>query len=164
MGDSQEKQGLFAVRLSMKNGVPVAVLTGDHFGAESASVARAVSRAESRNAMLSGESPVYLVKDAVVRLAVNARRRALIDGLSSCHSGDKGKPCGKCEICAAAEDAAFTRIVLGSMEAIKGFEHLRTALSSVIGSTWVDAPWDVGMTEEEVEEVLEEMNVITKEG
>lgn len=159
MGDSQEKQGLFAVRISIKNGVPVAILTGKHFNSESIDTAYDLLLAESKNAILRSKSPVYLVKDSVVKLALDAMRNALSYGMSSCRAGNKGKPCGTCMTCLAAKDEAFTRVVLGSIEPIEGFQHLQIALSRAIGSTRVDATWDIRMSDKEVEEVFSSLGV-----
>lgn len=159
MESNQERQGLFAVRISMKNGIPVAILTGDHFDCGSTNVAYAISKVESKEAMLRKESPMYLVRDTVVRLAMDTRRRALIGGFSECHAGNKGKPCGNCKKCIAAKDAAFTRVILGSMEIPDNIDNLKTSLSSVIGLTWMDAKWDNAMTNEEVEKVFDEIGI-----
>lgn len=163
-GLMEGEQGLFAVRISMRNGIPVAVLTGEHYDAGPVNVALSKATMDSKESILRGESPVYLVRDSVVRLAVDAKLRALRDGLSSCHDGENGIPCGECPVCIAAEDYAFTRIILGSTELPKCGERLRKALSCMIGSVRVDAPWETAMDDEEVDKVFKELGVEPKKG
>lgn len=160
------KQGLFCVKISIGNNVPIAVLTGDHFEAKYASVARAAARAESRKSMLQDGSPVYLVADSVVGLAVDARRRALRDGLADCHGGSKGGPCGECAVCQAARDEAFTRIILSAIELPKSdlSKALETSIGDTIGAIKVDAPWNGAMSDDDVAKVFDEMGIVHDKG
>lgn len=159
----EDTQGAFAVKLSFDNGVS-AVLTGEHFNPDEIEVARIIVANESKESVACGGSPVYLVRDSVMRLALSARRNALRT-MSECSSGTCGEPCGDCDTCRSAERDAFTRVILGAIELPEGdlTERLREVVSSVIGMTWSDAYWEQAMTEEEVDEVLTETGT-TKKG
>ena len=79
----------------------------------------------------------------------------------------RGKPCGKCSKCMEARERMFTRVILGSLELPETdlSKRLRDAVQQVIGLPWTDAPWSGPMTDEEVEEVFEELGVApVKEG
>lgn len=158
----EDTQGAFAVKLSFDNGVS-AVLTGEHFNPDEVEVARVIVANESKESVACGGSPVYLVRDSVMRLALSARRNALRT-MSECTSGTCGEPCGDCDTCRAAERDAFTRVILGAMELPSGdlSDRLRDSVSSVIGMVWADAPWEGAMTEEEVEDVFNELGVKRK--
>jgi len=165
MIDENSGHGVFAVRIDVGDHGVEAVLTGEHFGPDEIGVARAVVGEESAKSVANGGSPVYLARDSVVKLAVSSMRRALRSGASDCTSGTCGEPCGDCETCRAAEREVFTRVILGAIELPDGdlSERLREAVSSVIGMTWADAPWEQAMTEEEVDEVFTETGT-TKKG
>lgn len=139
--DCEVRQGVFAAKLEVVNGELVAALTGEHFGADDADVASAVTGSCAGQAMMDGESPVYLVRDSVVDVAVRSKRRM----------GDCGTE-------------AFTRVVLGALSLPKSdlSSRLRNAVASVIGMTWVDAPWDGEMSEDDVEKVFDELGVETE--
>lgn len=159
-----DTQGMFAVRLAFDGGVS-AVLTGEHYSPEEVGAARAIVAEESAKAMAEGSSPVFLVRDSVVKTALGARKHALRSGVSECASGTCGEPCGDCEACRKAERDAFTSVILGAMDLPEGSlaERLRAAVSSVLGMTWADSPWSTAMTEEEVDEVFTETGT-TKKG
>lgn len=161
MIDENSGHGVFPVKLEFgENGIE-AVLTGDYFGPDEIGVAKAMACEDGARSVANGGSPVYLVRDSVVKLAVSSMRRALRSGASDCTSGTCGEPCGDCETCSAAEREVFTRVILGALELPDGdlSERLRDAVSSVIGLTWSDAPWEKAMTEEEAEEVFVELGV-----
>lgn len=139
-------------------------LTGEHFRPDEIGIAKAAAVKYGSASLANGGSPVYLVRDSVVRLAMMSRRRALRAGLSECTSGTCNEPCGDCEECRNAEKDAFTRVILGAIKLppeslAKG---LRESISSVIGLPWVDAPWEGAMTDEEVAEVFDELGVENK--
>lgn len=159
-------QGWFVVKLPVRGGAPVAVLTGEHFSSDERMLAMATIGINGKSDIVDGGSPAFLAKDSAVRFALQARRRALRDGFSACHAGDKGMPCGECELCDAARNDAFTRILLGAVEVYgRGLsERLRNVLSSVVGSVWVDAPWETAMDDEEVDDVFKELGVEPKKG
>lgn len=157
--------GVFAVELHIRNGNRVeAVLTGEHFCADEAGIAKAVSGIDGTSLSDDSDAHVYFVRDSVVKLALMSRRRALRSGLSECASGTCNEPCGDCEECRNAESDAFTRVILGAIELPSGdlSDRLRDAVSSVIGMVWADAPWESAMTDEEVEEVFNELGVKSK--
>lgn len=157
--------GVFAVELRMRNVPRVeAVLTGEHFSVDETGMAKAIAGRDGSALVANGGSPVYLVRDSVVKLALMSRRRALRSGMSECASGTCNEPCGDCEECRNAESDAFTRVILGAMELPSGdlSDRLRDAVSSVIGMVWADAPWESAMTDEEVEEVFNELGVKSK--
>ena len=86
---NEDTQGMFAVRLAFDGGVS-AVLTGEHYSPEEVGAARAIVAEESAKAMAdgsSGSSPVFLVRDSVVKTALGARKHALRSGVSECASG-----------------------------------------------------------------------------
>lgn len=157
---NEDTQGMFAVRLAFDGGVS-AVLTGEHYSPEEVGAARAIVAEESAKAMAKGSSPVFLVRDSVVKTALGARKHALRSGVSECASGTCGEPCGDCDACRKAESDAFTSVVLGAMELPEGSlaEMLRAAVSSVLGMTWADSPWSTALTDEEVEQVFDELNI-----
>lgn len=154
-------QGWFAVKIEMRGTRAVAVLTGDHFGPDERDIANAVAGVDGRESAVSGGSPVYLVKDSVVRVAIGASRQEQALGLSDCHDGLRGKPCGRCTKCREARERMFTRVVLGALDLPENelSRKLREAIQNVIGLSWSDAPWSDPMTDEEVEAVFEELGV-----
>ena len=165
MTDENSENGMFAVELILKNGPRVeARLTGEYFRPDEIGIAKAVAVKCGSASVANRGSPVYLVRDSVVRLAMMSMNRALRSGLSECTSGTCNKPCGYCIECRNAEKDAFTRIILGAIELPLGSlaEGLREAVSSVIGLTWTDAPWEGVMTDEEVAEVFYKLGVEDK--
>lgn len=154
--------GWFLVRLSVRDGKVVAELTGDHFmGYERDKAYKAVVDG-ARRSVSDGKSPVYMIRDPVVGIALSAARRAERCGLSKCHEGVGGKPCGICETCLAAERESFTRVILGCVD-IPGCEiadRLYDAVASTIGMSCVDAPWADEMTDEEITKVFKEAEEI----
>ena len=162
MTDENSGNGVFFVELVADGGPRVeARLTGEHFRPDEIGIAKAVAAKYGSESVANGGSPVYLVRDSVVRLAMMSRNRALRAGLSECTSGTCNEPCGNCEECRNAERDAFTRVILGAIELPDGSlaEGLREAVSSVIGLPWADAPWDGAMTDEEVAEVFDKFGV-----
>lgn len=165
MTDGNSGNGVFFVELIVGVGPRVeARLTGEHFMPDEIGIAKAVAVKYGSASVANGGSPVYLVRDSVVRLAMMSRNRALRAGLSECTSGTCNEPCGYCEECMNAERDAFTRVILGAIELPPGSlaEGLREAVSSVIGLTWADAPWEGAMTDEEVAKVFDELGVKEK--
>ena len=165
MTDENSGNGVFLVELVVCGGKRVeARLTGEHFRPDEIGIAKAVSVKYVSASVANGRSPVYLVRDSVVRLAMMSRNMALRAGVSECTSGTCNEPCGYCEECMNAEKDAFTRVILGAIELppVSLAEGLRDAVSSVIGIPWADAPWDGAMTDEEVEEVFDELGVEDK--
>lgn len=165
MTDGNSGNGVFFVELIVGGGPRVeARLTGEHFRPDEIGIAKAVAVKCWSASVANGGSPVYLVRDSVVRLAMMSRDRALRAGLSECTSGTCNEPCGNCEECRNAERDAFTRVILGAIELPDGSlaEGLREAVSSVIGLPWADAPWDGAMTDEEVAEVFDKLEVEDK--
>lgn len=165
MTDENSGNGMFAVELILKSGPRVeARLTGEHFRHDEIGIAKAVAVKYGSASVANKGSPVYLVRDSVVRLALMSKNRALRAGLSECTSGTCNEPCGNCEECRNAERDAFTRVILGAIELPDGSlaEGLREAVSSVIGLPWADAPWDGVMTDEEVAEVFYKLRVEDK--
>jgi hypothetical protein len=165
MNNENSGNGMFAVELLVESGPRVeARLTGEYFRPDEIGLAKAVAINYWSASVANGGSPVYLVKDSVVRLAMMSRDRALRAGLSECTSGTRQEPCGDCEECRNAEKDAFTRVILGAIELpqCRIAEDLREAVSSVIGFTWADAPWDGAMTDEEVADVFDELGIEDK--
>ena len=154
-----EEDGVFAVKLSFLDGIS-AEFTGEHFIKDDIGLAVAKYGASDRSR--GCKSPVYLVSDSIVRLALAAKRNAVRMGMSDCTSGIYGEPCNDCEICRKAEREAFTRAVLGGIR-IPGEFHgrLMVALSKSIGMTCY-IPLDAPMTEREVEEAFKEMGTERK--
>ena len=161
MGKKISGQGWFAVKIEMRGTRAVAVLTGDHFGPDERDIANAVAGIDGRESAVSGGSPVYLVKDSVMRVAIWASRQKQALELSDCHDGLRGKPCGRCTKCMDARERMFTRVVLGALELPENelSNKLREAIQNVIGLSWADAPWEEPMTEDEVNEIFEELGV-----
>jgi hypothetical protein len=161
MGKKISGQGWFAVKIEMRGTRAVAVLTGDHFGPDERDIANAVAGVDGRESAVSGGSPVYLVKDSVVRVAIGVYRQKQSLGLSDCHDGLRGKPCGRCTKCMEARERMFTRVVLGALDLPENelSKKLRESIQNVIGLSWSDAPWSDPMTDEEVEAAFEELGV-----
>lgn len=161
MGKKTSGPGWFLVRIEMRGTRAVAVLTGDHFGPGQREIANAVAGMDGKESVADGGSPVYLVKDSVVGLALSASRMKSALKLADCHDGLRGKPCGTCEKCAEERARMFTRVILGALELPGGDlpKRLRETIQQVIGMPWADAPWSEPMTDEEVERVFEELGV-----
>jgi hypothetical protein len=161
MGKKTSGQGWFLVRIDKRGTRPVAVLTGDHFGPDQKEIANAVAGVDGNDSIKAGGSPVYLVKDSVVAIALGASKKKSALKLTDCRDGVRGKPCGKCNKCIEAKERMFTRIILGSIELPRTelSDRVRDAVQNVIGLQWADAPWCEPMTEDEVNEVFEELGV-----
>lgn len=131
--------GMFAVTLEIQDGTVVAKLTGDHFKAEEEDVSRAICGSCAMDLMSRQESPIYLVRDSVVGLAMCAMRRMPYSQVES-----------------------FTRSILGALELPDGSlsERLSRSVGSIVGISWADAPWDGAMSDEEVEKVFEETKAL----
>lgn len=158
--------GLFAVRLETVGGSICAMLTGEHWEAGDAELAKSAARDSVKKALAKEGSPIYLVSDAVVELAFRAVWRAFRDEIPDCHDGENGKPCGSCRACEAARREAFTDAVIGSLE-LQGNDfgkRLDDAVRSVIGLTWLNAPWTRPMTQDEVLETFRKLGVKPKKG
>ena len=165
MTDENSVNGVFFVELIVYRGLRVeARLTGEHFRQDEIDIAKAIAVKYGAASVANGGSPVYLVRDSVVRLALMSRKRALRSGISECTSRTCNEPCGYCEECMNAEKDAFTRVILGAIELPTGSisECIREAVSSIIGIPWVDSPWDGAMTDEEVAEGFDELGVEDK--
>ena len=136
--EERSERGLFAVRLPVEDGEVKARLTGVHYVARCKAY-EAVARDE-RVAMAEGRSPTYLVQDSVVGLARNLLR--------------------KCNNQQSKDDAFARAVIWGLNLPVSGLaERLEDAVGSAIGMTWADAPWNGAMSEEEVDEVFEELGV-----
>ncbi len=155
-------QGWFAVKLQIRDGRTVAELTGDHFRSGQEDAANDAVSIGLKHAISEGESPVYLVRDSMVEVAVGAARRATRSGLSDCNRGIGGKPCGECERCLAAQREAFTSVILCGVDLPEDGVSARLCetVPSVLGMSFADAPWKEGMTDKEVNDILEETEEI----
>lgn len=156
------KQGLFACKITVKNGRIEVALTGEHYSPDERGVALAMARTDGAYSAANGGSPVYLVKDSVIGVAVRLYKRGLRHDASGCHDGPKGKPCGKCERCKATAGEQFAMVVLGSLDLPEcgGLsERLVDAVESAIGLTWTDAPWARAMNDKEVERVFDTLEI-----
>lgn len=139
MGERNER-GLFAVRLPVEDGEIKARLTGVHYGAVARRKAYEAVARDERVAMTEGRSPTYLVPDSVVGLARNLVRR--------------------CDDPQSKDDAFAGAVIWGLDLPGSGLgERLEDAVGAAIGMTWSDAPWNGAMSEEEVDEVFEELGV-----
>lgn len=158
------EQGLFGVKLEVVDGSLCAVLTGDHYEGDGKDKALEAFEETSRSTLASDSSPVYLAEDTVVRVAVQMMRRMIRDEAVDCHEGENGKPCGQCKTCEAAKREAFTHVVIGNLVVPGSDLHTRldNVVRSTIGLGWVDSPWWPPFTDEEVEEVFEELGVNTR--
>lgn len=156
------KQGLFACKIVVNNGKVEVALTGDHYGADEHGVARAMARTDGAFSAAKGGSPIYLVKDSVVDVAVRLYRRGLRHEASGCHDGPKGKPCGKCARCKSIALEQFSMVVLGTLDLPEAgglSERVGDAVRQAVGLAWSDAPWARAMTEKEVERVFEVLEI-----
>ena len=161
-----QNQGLFAVRLDMSGGCLSAVLTGEHFGVDETDIAKAMAGVCADVSDGYSNSPLYLVRDSVVGLAVRLMDIAATRGSADCHGGQSGAPCGKCEKCMEEGRDAFTRVVLGSLELPECdlAKRVSDAVASVIGLAWTDAPWNGAMSDGEVGEVFTKIGVHPMKG
>ncbi len=158
--------GLFGVKFDIVDGDLCAVLTGDHYSGGEAIRAVSMSDKTSKDAHIAGSSPTYLARDTVVRVAMQMMDRMLRYGAVDCHDGRGGKPCGSCKACETTKREAFTHVLIGNL-AVPGSDlhnRLDKAVRSTIGLAWTDSPWMEPFTEEEVEEVFEEMGVTPRKG
>lgn len=153
--------GLFTARISADDGRIAVVLTGDHYAANESDAVAALQRKEQGVALAHDASPLYLIRDTGVRLAVDARRRVLQHGFEGCHDGRRNRPCGTCVACTRAKVNAQTRVLLSKIELPDDSlaQRLRAALGSVIGLNWIDAPWEVELTQPEINKLLKEIGI-----
>ena len=78
MTDGNPGNGVFLVKLIVGGGPRVEVrFTGEHFRPDEIGIAKAVAVKYGSASVANGGSPVYLVRDSVVRLAMMSRNRAL---------------------------------------------------------------------------------------
>lgn len=153
--------GLFTARILADDGRIAVVLTGDHYAADESNAVAALQRKEHGVALAHDASPLYLIRDTGVRLAVDARRRVLQHGFEGCHDGRRNRPCGICVSCTRAKVSAQTRMMLGKIELPDDSlaQRLRAALGSVIGLNWIDAPWEIELTQPEINRLLKEIGI-----
>ena len=153
--------GLFTARISADDGRIAVVLTGDHYAADESDAVAALQRKEQGMALAHDASPIYLIRDIGVRLAVDARRRVLQHWFEGCHDGRRNRPCGTCVACMRAKVNSQTRVLLGKIELPDDSlsQHLRAALGRVIGLNWIDAPWEVELTQPEINRLLKEIGI-----
>lgn len=153
--------GLFTARISADEGRIAVVLTGDHYAANESYAVAALLRKERGVALAHDASPLYLIRDTGVRLAVDARRRVLQHGFDGCHDGRRNRPCGTCVACTREKVNAQTRVLLGKIELPDDSlaQRLRAALGCVIGMNLIDAPWEVELTQPEINRLLEEIGI-----
>ena len=161
LGEKVPRQGLFAVRIKADDGRVAAVLTGEHFDADESAVAKVIVGDDGRESMTEGVSPVYLVRDSVIRLALSAYGKALMAVVSKCYDGPRGKPCGRCYVCKEAKSRAFTMLVMSSLELPECdlSERLKESVANTIGMTCADAEWSDPMTDEEVKRAFRKLGV-----
>ena len=153
--------GLFTARISADDGRIAVVLTGDHYAANESDEVATLKRKEQCVALAHDASPLYLIRDTGVRLAVDARQRVLQHGFDGCHDGRRNRPCGTCVACTRAKVNAQTRVLLGKIELPDDSlaQRLRAALGSVIGMNWIDAPWEIELTQPEIKRLLKEIGI-----
>lgn len=153
--------GLFTARISADDGRIAVVLTGDHYAANESDEVAALQRNEHGMDLANDASPLYMIRDTGVRLAVDASRRVLQHGFDGCHDGHRNRPCGTCVACTRAKVNAQTRVLLGKIELPDDSlaQRLRAALGSVIGLNWIDAPWEVELTQPEINRLLKEIGI-----
>ena len=154
-----ENHGYFEVVFVVEKGGMVARLTGKHYLANESWSAAMACKASIRDAIGILDSPVYLVEDKVVRFAMQSMENAIAAGFADCHDGEKGANCGECQSCMAAKDEVFTRVMMMHVDLPVGYEFVRQAVGSTIGSTRVDIQWEEDMTSEEVSKVFAEFNI-----
>ena len=126
----------------MAHGEVRALLTGDHYGADDGYSASVATEKDVKAAMLEKRSPMYLVPDSVVRMAMDVRMR-----------------------CDEGGDEAFTRVVLGGLllplSDLTG--RIDKSVISTIGMTTMDAHWCEAMTDNEIDRVFKELGVFRAE-
>ena len=142
-----------AVRLTAKDGIVRAELTGDHY------TVFAEPRAfGQKDAMIGNESPLYLVPDPVVRAAWKGRNSNAALNLSTCVEEKGNSPCGECSECMRARDEYFTHVIINAIKLHGEFaEDVREAVLSILGGVETFAPLGDDMDEEEFDSIIKEM-------
>lgn len=163
LNKEEVNQGMFAVRLCAENNHIVARLTGEHFSAEECATAKNKFYCDEklRHSFLDLESPTYLVRDSVVRLAFDNSRDPK---LFKCHDGVNGTPCGECEECEKEKREAFTWVILGDVYLPDSniSKNLVHSISSMFGTAKLCTGFEVKMSKREVKDVFEYMGVCPK--
>ena len=152
-------QGYFDVAFIAKDGFVQGVVMGDHFGPDERTTAMEYVSDSAVRAFASGASPLFLVPDAVVKMAYETRIGEAPLRLSPCRSGPRRKPCGHCEECERARDVYFNDILLHAVDFCgdEFAERVKNSVLSVLGGSTVSVPWEAHMGEEESLELLNAM-------
>lgn len=155
----EEGQGYFDVAFIAKDGFVQGVVMGDHFGPDERATAMEYISDSAARAFASGTSPLFLVPDAVVKMAYKTGIGEAPLRLSPCRSGPRRKPCGHCEECERARDVYFNDILLHAVDFCgdEFAERVRNSVLSVLGGLMVSVPWEGPMGEDEVLELLNAM-------
>lgn len=149
-------QGYFDVAFIAKDGFVQGVVMGDHFGPDERATAMEYVSDSAARAFASGTSPLFLVPDAVVKMAYETGIGEAPLRLSPCRSGLRRKPCGHCEECERARDVYFNDILLHAVDFCgdEFAERVRDSVLSVLGGSTVSVPWGGPMGEDEALELL----------
>ena len=152
-------QGYFDVAFIVKDGFVQGVVMGDHFGPDERTTAMEYVSDSAARAFASGTSPLFLVPDAVVKMAYETGMGEAPLRLSPCRSGPRRKPCGNCEECERARDMYFNDILLNAVDFCgdEFAERVRDSVLSVLGGLKVSVPWEGPMGEDEVHELMDAM-------
>lgn len=145
-------QSYFDVAFIAKDGFVQGVVMGDHFGPDERATAMEYVSDSAARAFASGTSPLFLVPDAVVKMAYETGIGEAPLRLSPCRSGPRRKPCGHCEECERARDTYFNDILLHAVDFCgdRFAEQVKEAVLSVLGGSVVSVPWNGPMKEEEI--------------
>lgn len=148
----EEGQGYFDVRFIAKKGLVQAVLMGGHFRSDERPVAVEIVSDDVRRSVIDLASPLFLVPDAVVKMAYETGKGDAPLKMSPCRSGPRKKPCGKCEECERARDEYFNHMLLHAVDFCgdRFAEKVKEAVLSVLGGSVVSVPWNGPMKEEEI--------------
>lgn len=152
-------QGYFDVAFIAKDGFVQGVVMGDHFGPDERATAMEYVSDSAARAFASGTSPLFLVPDAVVKMAYETGIGEAPLRLSPCRSGPRRKPCGHCEECERARDVYFNDILLHAVDFCgdEFAERVRNSVLSVLGGSTVSIPWEGPMEEGESLELMNAM-------
>lgn len=155
----EEGQGYFDVRFIARKGLVQAVLMGGHFRSDERPVAVDIISDDARRSVIDLASPLFLVPDAVVKMAYETGKGDAPLKMSPCRSGPRKKPCGKCEECERARDDYFNHMLLHAVDFCgdRFAEQVKEAVLSVLGGSMVSIPWNGPMGEDEALELLNAM-------
>ena len=153
----QNTKGYFSVRFLARDGTIKVGEIEHHFLPKEKCLAKKVVSKAAKESMATGEPPLLLVPDSVVKVVHDAKSGSAPLKLSSCQSGPRRKPCGHCDECDRARDEFVTDVLLNAVDFCgdEFSESVKKAVLSVLGSSLVSVPWGSKLDDAEISEIFE---------